>query len=238
MKKALLINTVLMTGIAFFADGAVAQKTVNNTQNAQNKEILFKIHDVKPNKDEQGFIKDCSYTVTVYNRTDSEVDAASLDLSWADNDGNYVIEQDIVTDEKGEQKFDGRMKVGNKSVNTFIDVPSIPTYSQVSINATAKTEKCYLLLGNVNYRVTSCKMAKRDNLGTASVNSSENCGKMFRYVPVTDPEYYKEFQPVSYEAQQLEKETRKNRDLENIEKTHGEILGNYDNARNILSQIK
>ena len=187
MKKALLINTVFMTGIVFLADGAVAQNAVNNTQNVQKKEILFKIHDIKPNKDEQGFIKDCSYTLTVYNRTDSEVDAASLDLSWADNDGNYIIEQDIVSDENGAQKFDGRMKVGNKSVNTFVDVPAIPTYSQVSINATAKTEKCYLLLGNVNYRVTSCKLAKRDNLGTAGVNSSETCGKMFRYVPVTDP---------------------------------------------------
>ena len=237
MKNTLLLNTFLMAATALYAGNVYAQDA-QPQEPAAEKEILFKIHDVKPNKNEEGYVKDCSYTLTVYNRSDMEIDSASLDLSWNDNDGNYLIEQDIVTDENGEKTFDGRMRISNKTISTFIDVPQVPTYSQVSVSATAKTEKCFLLLGNVNYRVTSCKLLKRDALGSAANAGSESCSKMFRFVPVTDPEYYKEFKPISYSAQVSAAEQQKIRDLEEIERTNAEILNNFDETRKIVNGIR
>lgn len=237
MKNTLLFNTLLMAATALYAGNVSAQKA-DIPAPQSDKEILFKIHDVKPNKDEEGFVKDCSFTLTVYNRTDTDIEAAAIDLVWPDNDGNYVVAQDIVTDENGDKKFDGRMRTNNKTITTFVDIPQVSSYTQVSVPVTAKTEKCFLLLGTLNYRATSCKMAKRNVMDSASKGKAESCSKMFRYVPINDPEYYKEFKPVSYVEQVSSEEKQKLKDLENIDRINNEILGNFESTKRVLEKIR
>ena len=239
MKKALLTNTFLMALTMLYAGNVCAQEKAK--QPSFKKEILFKIHDIKPNKDEQGFVKDCGYSLTVYNRTDTDMEAATLDLSWNDNDGNQLVEQDIVTDDEGKQKFDGRMKTKNKVISSFVDIPRTSAYEQVTLDLTAKTEKCYLLLGDVKYRVTSCKLIDKEILDTdkkAKNRKKETCANMFKFVSVTNPEYYKEFQPVSHEDQAAQAEQQKVQELDKIENINNEILKNFDETKSVLSEIK
>lgn len=237
MKKALLINTFLMAATIFYAGNVCAQ---NNSQPHQNSksEILFKIHDVKPNKDDKGFVKDCGYSLTVYNRTNHDIDKAAIDVSWADNEGNQVIEQDIVKDKDGNSIFDGRMATKNKVISAFIDIPRTSAFEQVTLNLAAKTEKCYLLMGDVKFRVTSCKMIDKDATSKKSIIKQETCAGMFKFISSTNPEYYKEFQPVSHEDQVSQAEKQKAQQMEKLENVNNEIIKNYDETKRVLSEIK
>ena len=237
MKKALLTNTFLMAAAVFYAGNTYAQNN-DQAQQSSKSEILFKIHDIKPNKDDKGFVKDCGYALTVYNRTNSDIDKAALDVSWPDNEGNQVIEQDIVKDKDGKSKFDGRMGVKNKVISAFIDIPRTSAFEQVTLNLTAKTEKCYLLMGDVKFRVTSCKMIDKDASVKKSRIKQETCASMFKFISPTNPEYYKEFQPVSHEDQVSQAEKLKAQQMEKLEQLNNQIIKNYDETKKVLSEIK
>jgi len=234
MKKNLLIGTFLMSGAALFANSVFAQKAELPAM-VSNQQILFKINDVKPVKNEDGLITDCEYNIVLYNRTNSEIESAGMDLSWADDAGNYVLEPV----EGGDDPSKNRIKSNNATVTSFVDIPTIKPYSQYTVKATAKTSKCFLLLGNVNYKVTSCRMANtQTTVGKPAAGVSESCARLFKYVSVQNPEYYRGFKPISFEDQENQNANKLQRDLENLSNSQQEIIDVFDRTKNILSTIK
>ena len=240
MKKTFLLTTLLMAAAAF-STNANAQY-----DDGRNKEILFKIHDIKANKDEDGLVKDCSFFVTFFNRTDHEIDSASLDLSWLDNTGNYIIEQANPTNEEevASSEKKAKIKAQEKLVSTFVDVPNIYPYNQGTIPATLKSEKCFLLINDVQFKVTSCRLKNNGDNGPAMLSNStnerniESCSKLFKFVSPQDPQYYQEFKSISVAEQEQNKVNEQKYQLDNIESKYHNITSNLDSAQAILNDLK
>ena len=73
-KNAKLFITCLGLGMASYINVAAAASDA----------ILFKIHDVVPVKNADGNVVSCDVGATFYNRTEKEINNASLNLIWAD----------------------------------------------------------------------------------------------------------------------------------------------------------
>ena len=55
-----------------------------NAQQSAQENILFKIHDVQPVKNADGAVVACDFDTTLYNRSNSALRAAVLNLTWTD----------------------------------------------------------------------------------------------------------------------------------------------------------
>ena len=133
---------------------------------AAEEGVLFKIHDIIPVKNADGIVVSCELGATFYNRTESELTNAALTLSWDDE----VVAEAINQEERNarEIKRTPRRNVpryntasyNTKDISLNLRLPPIKSHQQVSLKAKVVTDRCFLLLNDVNISVTKCGNAE------------------------------------------------------------------------------
>ena len=165
---------------------------------AAEEGILFKIHDIVPVKNADGIVVSCELGATFYNRTEAELANASLTLSWDDE----VVAEAINQEERNarETRRSSRKNTpryntasyNTKEISLDLRLPPIKSHQQVSLKAKVTTDRCFLLLNDVNVNVTKCGTANSDEK-----LSKIGCDNLFRFISPKSGEYYSEFKEIS-----------------------------------------
>ena len=224
--------------------------------------VLFKIHDIKPLRDDVGDIKECEFGLTLYNRSPKTIDAITMDLSWLDEsvaeviDAEYKDEQEALNKQKLQHSVAKNLKnVQNqpqpktedftpKMLNTSIDLPKIKPFRQVTLKSKLKSDRCFLMMKEVDVSFSSCNITdeKPDNVDRrAALNRSQTpneCKSLFRFVSPRDPEYYREFQKVSFNEDAARRQQVRKNDMEEMEKNYNKIIQSVNHVTEVLETIR
>lgn len=214
-----------------------------NAQQSAQENILFKIHDVQPVKNADGAVVACDFDTTLYNRSNSALRVAVLNLTWTDETVTALVNDE----KKAEQKKSGRSyskteNVTPPSVSTSIDVPQIEPFTQVTVRNRLQSDRCFLLIGDVKSSATNCSViaaASKERVSPVSTNNKGgNCDGLFKFVSPTDPEYYREFKPVSYEEDKALSENKRAQDRRDINTQYDAVVTEINKVSKVLSEIK
>ncbi len=78
---------------AWAEDGEDSDELVSSIDESQPA-VLFKVHDIKPLKNRDGKITNCEFNITFFNRSNKNVDNATVNLTWKDEAIGNVIEDE------------------------------------------------------------------------------------------------------------------------------------------------
>ena len=78
---------------AWAEDGEDSDELVSSIDESQPA-VLFKVHDIKPLKNRDGKITNCEFNITFFNRSNKNVDNATVNLTWKDEAIGHVIEDE------------------------------------------------------------------------------------------------------------------------------------------------
>lgn len=209
----------------------------------EDEAILFKVHDVTPVKARSSdMVTSCDFYITFYNRSKKDINGAQIDLTWVDNSLSSVI-----LDEKknsAEKYADGETSDANYSytqeknppqLTASVDMPAIKSYKQITTKQTIKTDRCYALLEDLTINVKSCAVKQS---GGSSVVGNESCNGLFRFISQENPEYYTDFQKISYTTQRnADVKARANMEKE-MEEQYQQTIRNMDLLSQTLAEIK
>lgn len=215
--------------------------------------VLFKIHDIKPLKDENGIITDCEFGVTLYNRSPKSVDAATINLSWLDEGVSNVIEieEELAVEEalkpKSKEVASLKQTVPMAKTEDFVEtnlttslvLPQIKPFRQVSLKSKIKSDRCFLMIGDADFSFSTCNIteptsASIKRLSAAKSSADTGCKALFRFVSPRDPEYYREFQKVSFNEDQQRKEEQRAKEISEMETTYKKMIKDLDHISEVL----
>ncbi len=197
LMQVIGLSTALISGVSMAAD--------NKDNEADKGFVLFKIHDIVPEKNVNGKVLYCNVGATFFNRTKEDISNAALTLSWSDDVIGDAIDQEERddkemrrTDPKAPRSRYSTAGFTGKLVNTSLKLPPLKAGQQVSLKTKVDTDRCFLLLNDMDVTVNNC--------GTAGMNerrsrNSSGCDNLFSYVSPKMPEYYTEFKETSYDEQ-------------------------------------
>lgn len=205
--------------------------------NASDNVVLFKIHDVVPVKDAEGLIVSCDFGATFYNRSPNEVTNASLNLSWADEVVADAINQEarnnkeaMRANRRNTPRY-GTATYNSNTVSLNLRLPPLKPNQQVSLKSKVATDRCFLLIEDMEINVNSCNVAmKEGELTTASANN-DMCKNLFRNVGPKSSEYYSDFLPVSVEAHKAEEDAQ-------VKEKYQEMEDVFNQASNAVAAIE
>ena len=190
------ISMVLATGVAYAAERKDDVKE-------RTGEVLFKIHDIVPEKNADGNVVYCNVGATFFNRTNIDLANAALTLRWDDNVIGEIIDQEEREAKEKERNNSrsvrSRYSTANttgKTISLQIKLPPIKTMQQVSLKTKVDTDRCFILLNDMDVTINNC--------GTASMTGrilQQGCSNLFQYISSKMPEYYMEFKEISPEQQ-------------------------------------
>lgn len=199
-------------------------------------EILFKIHDVVPEKDVDGKVLYCNVGATFFNRTSVDVSNVALSLLWNDEVIGETIDQEERADKEQRRTNPNAARsrystsgFTSKTVSLQLKLPPLKSMQQVSLKTKVDTDRCFLLLNDMDIKVTNC--------GTAAMNgkvSRQGCDNLFRYVSPMNAEYYTEFKEVSLEQQLMEEDKAFDAAEKELDKVYQETL---DTIKNITAEV-
>jgi hypothetical protein len=219
--KAKLFMSILGLGAVLTALPAVAQE-----KSAPLSEILFKIQDVTPEKNADGSVKYCSLRATFVNHTSVDVVNAALALTWHDDViGDAIDAEERVANEakrSGSQEASPRYSTAgftSKSVQASLKLPPLKSGQQISLKTNVATDRCFLLLNDMDINVTNCGSADMVDKG-----SRQGCSDLFRYVSPKNEEYYVEFSDVTPQQQQAAETSQLNELKEKIDTAYSDAL--------------
>ena len=212
--------------------------------------VLFKLHEIKPVMNAEGEVTHCDFMATFYNRTEESLRQAKLELGWNDTVSDKYMAKEKKKESKAENKNSRASAKVEKDklaeIVTSVDMPALGSYKQVSVKASVKTEKCFLLLDNLEFRVNYCSVVSKDadNSYTsrrrmvANREAPSECANLFEYIDSQNPEYYDEFKNISFsEQERLIIEDRKT-DISDLEKSYDSIVQNFEKAEKIIKNIQ
>ncbi|MBS4773035.1 MAG: hypothetical protein KHX55_02020 [Proteobacteria bacterium] len=202
-KANKLLLCALGYGLASFAGNASAAEDT----------VLFKIHDIVPVKNADGNVVACDIGATFYNRTANEIKNASLNLVWTDE----VIGEAITQEERSakEAQRANRRNVpryntasySSKSIVLKLRLPPLKSYQQVTLKSKVNTDRCFLLLNDMEVDVLNCGNSSGDKKSKLPVAAQSSCEGLFTYVSPASPEYYNDFQAISVAEQIAQEDT-------------------------------
>ena len=238
---------------ALFSTLMLACMAMITPANAQTKEdttksraVLFKIHDVKPVVNDDGAVTRCDFMATFYNRSNDSLRYAKLEMGWTDKiSEQYFSEEDEETEKKPEQNQRGNTKVVEKvgDIVAIVDIPALGSHKQTSVKASVKTNKCFLLMDKLEFKVNSCALVGPAE-ATSSRRRSDNasapteCVQLFEYVSSDNPEYYDEFKEISYSEQEKLIADEKKQDVKDLDVGYKQVVGNLEKAQKTLKDIQ
>lgn len=226
MKKNKILLGLLGLSIVFMSNPATSQEN----KNAALGGILFKIHDVIPEKNNDGDVVNCNISLTIYNQTNQNLSNIQFDLIWEDE----VIADTILREENAIQNMENNSittdkmryttaKTTTPKISTNIKLPLINAFQQISLKNKVNTDHCFLLINDMDIKLKSCSVVE-------NASSIRECKTAFRYITPHDPAYYSEFKEISYEddIQNLKNE---------LEKVKDENKSTYNNIISTLKSI-
>lgn len=214
IKNSKIFTGCLAMGLASFIGFA----------NAADNVVLFKIHDVVPVKNADGLVVSCDFGATFYNRSPNEINNASLNLVWADEVVADAINQEERNNREAQRSKRrntpryGTATYNSNSVSLNLRLPPIKSNQQVSLKSKVATDRCFLLIGDMEINVNSCNVVPKEGAVTTTT-TPEMCKNLFRNVGPKSSEYYSDFLPISVEAQRAEEDAAvkaKFQEMENI----------------------
>ena len=223
-RKIFIAGMALSLLVSFGAKAQGTEVAADNQTQATSEEgaIIFRIENITPIANKDGLTDKCSYIMTVFNRMNQADKSADVVLSWKDNSsGKYQVK-------------DGAIQVvaekdATEVITSQVTIENIAPHTQKSFEQKVMTDKCFLLLDNVEFKVSSCRMDGDKNA---------SCDNKFNYIDSKNPEYYSEFKdvPESVLAKQVEEE--KERELSKVTETVNSIMEAMDATEKELEKIK
>lgn len=237
-SKIFLSVLGLLAGGCAFSASALA---------ADSEAVLFKIHDVQPIKGTDNQTTACDYNVTFYNRSQKDLSSASLLLTWTDSTIDTVI-----LDEKNKDAREGRQgfnqTIANMEANSPVqvssqlEVPALAPNKQVSVRARIQSDRCFLLTGPVDVQVKTCNINGGANTTSrsryAANSGGTSCDGLFTFVSPENPEYYREFKPISYDDEKIQAEARRNQERTDINTQYDAVVNEISKISTVLEGIK
>ena len=195
-------------------------------------EIIFKIHDVVPEKNADGEIMYCNLGATFFNRTKDDISNLAISLVWNDDVISEAIDLETRAEREAKRNRSKEPKsrystssFTSKSISTDLRLPPIKVNQQITLKTKVDTDRCFLLLNDMDIHVTNC-----GSLGVAS--SKEACANYFQYVSPKHGEYYTEFKEISWESKILQEDEQVSQlqnDVEELYKDTVEVLDSITN---------
>lgn len=227
IASGLTLGLAMCLTAASYAEPA---KEIEKTSDADA--ILFRIENIKPMANEDGMTDKCSFLVTVYNRMDKKVEKIDMDFRWLDT---ISKKYQIVGDEV---KVVSNMRDAETYIYKHVDLENIFPHQQKSFEQIVSTDKCYLLLDQLDYKVNNCvaegdKIRMQDN---RPMNSG-SCINRFNYINSKNPEYYSEFKDVPDSVLEQQAEEAKQHELSDVEKSYNQAMENLGKVHEELDKI-
>lgn len=216
--------------------------------NAQfdNRAILYKIHDIRPVKNHEAQVVACEFDATFFNRTDLNLSTISLDMGWKDD----VIESTIEIEKKEEIKnadadtgFSRRRGLSktesltSRNVGTSLSLPPLASQKQIVVTGRVDTDRCFLLIEDVNLNVKSCKVSTLNKDAKSDVKDTD-CKELFKYISSMNPEYYTEFKSASYQDQQREEMQEKQKEKNELNSMYNKTVSSFNRVTEMLGSMK
>ncbi len=237
-------NRVFLSALGLLAAGCFSAV---GAQAQSSEAVLFKIHDVQPVKGENNLINACDYNVTVYNRSSKDIASASLMLTWTDDTINSVI-SDAKVQNKADSGTNLRQVISRTEasspvqISSQLSIPALPPQKQVSVRARIQTDRCFLLMGPVQAEVKSCRInadkTGATNRRTSARASATECEGLFQYVSPENPEYYREFKPISYDDEKIQGEAKRAQERNAINSQYDAVVTELSKVPTVLDGIK
>lgn len=172
------------------------------TASAAEDTVLFKVHDIVPVKNADGNVVACDVGATFYNRTANEIRNASLNLVWTDEVIGETInqeERDAKEARRANRKNTARYNTSSytgKNIVLKLRLPPLKSYQQVTLKSKVGTDRCFLLLNDMEVDILNCGGSSGDKKAKGPAVQS-SCEGLFTYVSPKSPEYYNDFQAIS-----------------------------------------
>ena len=233
----------LFSALAFVMAGCVSVPSVQAADDA----ILYKIHDVKPIKNDAGALVGCDYNATFFNRTSSNLKSADINLVWFDDTVNAMAQQEQKKNEQASSNRNTRNKKSNQkvpesssvaSISSSIQLANLAPAQQKTVHAKISSDRCFLLIGDVSLAASNCDVAAADNASGSSFKGNQGCGGLFKFVPASDPQYYSEFKQISPEEEKVQQENTRIEQRNKINQAYGETLAQFKKVTEALNAIK
>lgn len=214
--------------------------------------VLFKIHDVKPIRDRDGKVTDCEFSATFYNRSENNVNNIVLNLTWEDDAIANVIkfEKDLDKKKMQEENYNNNEgqfrqpkseteKITSVALTTSLKVPDLKAYRQVSLKSRIETDRCFLLINDPTFKFGSCNVLNPNSTGvTIQTTAMSACESLFKYVPSSDPEYYREFKKVTFNEEKKAKVQAQKKEQDELKEIYDKAVVNLSRATDIMGQIR
>ena len=175
--------------------------------------VLFKVHDIVPVKNAGGNVVSCDIGATFYNRTANEIKNASLNLVWTDEVIGEAINQEERS-AKEAQRANRRntpryntASYTDKSIVLKLRLPPLKSYQQITLKSKVNTNRCFLLLNDMEIDVLNCGNSSGDKNTKSPSFVQSNCDGLFTYISPASPEYYNDFQAISVAEQTAQEDT-------------------------------
>ena len=233
----------LFSALAFVMAGCVSVPSVQAADDA----ILYKIHDVKPIKNDAGILVGCDYNATFFNRTSSNLKSADINLVWFDDTVNAMAQQEQKNNEQASSNRNSRNRKSNQkapesssvaSVSSSIQLANLAPSQQKTVHAKISSDRCFLLIGDASLAASNCDVAAADNASGSSFKGNQGCSGLFKFVPASDPQYYSEFKQISPEEEKVQQENTRIEQRNKINQAYGETLAQFKKVTAALSAIK
>ena len=214
-----IFSVGLVFGLAF---------NISNVNAQTGDSVLLKISKVKSIEDDKGHVMACDVDAVVYNRSNFDLDAAMVTLSWKDDVIDEII--NLEEDEMKEQEsiFNGsnfRAAASTSHLDSIavilnMQLPFLKPYSQVEIKTQLKSDKCFLLLQEPEILFDSCEK---------SIKGNSIC-TLLKFVSPKSEEYYSDFKKISPEEE-------RERELSANQKVLNQINDRYTQTIGKLQQL-
>jgi hypothetical protein len=221
------IVPMLALGLSFFVTdvNAAPKKTRGDVG-----QILFKIHDVVPEKNSEGVVMYCNVGVTFFNRTKSDLNNMAISMVWNDDVISEVIdsEKQVEREAKRNRSNEPRPRYSTANftsniISVDLKLPPVKVNQQITLKTKVDTDRCFVLLNDMDLSVLNC--------GSMGISSSkENCANYFQYVSPKQPEYHTEFKEISWENRLLQED-------EAVSRLQEEVNNLYDETMGVLNSI-
>ncbi len=222
MKKTnILLSSLGVITLLIATNAYSANNTVNKNE---NERVLFKIHDIAPEKDVNGNVTGCNISATFFNNYDKALSNTQIALSWNDetideiiSQEEYELKESLHRNPDADRSRYPTSKNTSPNISTTIKIPLINAHQQISLKNKINTDRCFILMNDMEIKVNSCAFA-----GDAA--SDRGCRASFVYIPPQDPQYFSEFKEISYEEELTNKEQEISREINETNNLYDEIV--------------
>jgi len=214
--------------------------------------VLFKIHNIKPIKNNEGKVTDCEFSATFYNRSNNNIDNAQININWHDDAISNVIEDEkaaalkkIQEEHYGESVDMMPAPVSDTEKTTPVlltanlQLPPLKPYRQVSLRSKIASDRCFLMINDATFKLDACNATNPEKTGvTLATQGMAVCNNLFKFVSARDPEYYREFKKVAFNEEIKAKQNARKQEQQSLTEIYNKAVSNLSKATDIIGQIK